>query len=329
MPSPLSFFNRLLPFATPGTPLVQDLLHLAAICGLLYYAPQLQDWMQHRRPGAVGLHPETEQNDDQPAPAGDRAVNGEDVAAENAEPVAPHNERDEAAADPIDHDGLDHDGLDPQPDDDVNDAPQAGPARAPHIPEARNVGAKKAKSLARRDQKRAYHEFQRSQGEAQRAREAEGGAEREAALADERSRRRAAEAALEAKKAKERELKRELDRREREEEIGRRELAVSLVRRELEGSKMCDLFKVAKQVGGDVDEEWVAKILNASGMIGRKGDVVTMVTGTGWAVRVSEADMATLYRAAVEQDRNTDDGRVGYDVLGGMLETIVGQPATI
>jgi hypothetical protein len=49
MASIISLINRLLPFATPGTPLLQDLVHLGAICTILYYAPQIQHWAQERQ----------------------------------------------------------------------------------------------------------------------------------------------------------------------------------------------------------------------------------------------------------------------------------------
>ena len=130
---------------------------------------------------------------------------------------------------------------------------------------------------------------------------------------------------MEAKKAKEREQKREAERKEREDEIRRRELTLSLVKGELEDRKACDLFAVAKQVGGDVDEEWVEKILNAGGVIGRKGDVITMVTSMGWAVRVSASDMAALYRKVLEEDKSSEDGTVSYDALGGALQSILQQ----
>ncbi|KAK5128825.1 hypothetical protein LTR85_000158 [Meristemomyces frigidus] len=318
MTSLLNVFNRFLPFATPGTPVVQDLLHLLAICGLLYYAPHIQDWVQRRRVGEVDRDQDIGQE-------GEPVPNDGDEAPEDQ-----HNDAGDAAIDagePREAAGVpEHEAQQPQPAN-IDEAAQAGPAHAVNIPTHRNVGAKKAKSMARRDQRRAYHEFQRSQGEAQRALDAEGAAEREAALAAERERRRVAEAALIAKNAREREQKREAERREREEEIRRREQAVGIVKRDLEETRMCDLFKVAKQAGGDVDEEWVEKILKAGGVIGRKGDVMTMITSMGWVVRVSEEDMAKLYRAALEREKDSEDGQVGFDALGSMLEVYLREQA--
>ena len=317
MASYLSFINRLLPFATPGTPLLQDLLHLAAICGLLYYAPRIQEWVQYRPYDVGGEHDAQAAAGDEVADDGDQALPEEPIEAGAAD--------DAGGGEGDDHEirGAANEAIPEAHRGPADEGAQPGPARAPNIPTERNVGAKKAKSLARRDQRRAYHEFQRSQGEAQRTRDAEGAAEREAVLAAERERRRAAEATSEAKKAKERELRREQERREREEEIRRRELTVSIIRQELEESMMCDLFRVAKQVGGDVDEEWVEKILHASGLIGKKGDAMTFITSTGWAVRVSAQDMATLYQTAIKNDEGDGNGRVSYEGLGGILEGVL------
>lgn len=325
MASLFSLVNKLLPFATPGTPLLQDLVHLGAICTLLYYAPQIQHWAQQqqheRRASAQGLNDDSGQqaqvqgqpDDHEQEPRNDHV--GENEANNRVPADDPENEED---------------------DDDLENANaniaegEAGPANQPNIPNTpahRNVGAKKAKSLARKDQRRAYNEFMRSQGEAQRAQEAEGAAEREAALAVEKERRRAAAAAYEAKKAKEREQKREVERRKREEEIRSRELAVSLVRDALDEEGMCDLFKVARHVGGDVDEEWVERILRASDVVGMKDGVLTMITSVGWAVRVSQQDVRQLYENAAVQDVSDESGAISYDQLGGMFETILRERA--
>ncbi|KAM0713515.1 hypothetical protein Q7P37_010477 [Cladosporium fusiforme] len=324
MASLFNLLNRLLPFATPGTPLLQDLVHLGAICTVLYYAPQIQNWAQQRQnehgTPNQGLVDDAGQPTHAPGPANDHDQEPLDVPVENN-----HAQEREPVDDPEE-----------QEDDNPGDANanavegEAGPANPPNIPNTpahRNVGAKKAKSLARKDQKRAYNEFMRSQGEAQRAQEAEGAAEREAALAVEKERRRAAAAAYEAKKAKEREQKRELERKQREEEIKSRELAMSLVRDALDEEGMCDLFKVAKQVGGDADEEWVERILRASDVVGTKDGVLTMITSVGWAVRVSQQDVRQLYENAAMQDVSDESGAFSYDQLGSMFETILRERA--
>ncbi|KAK1069856.1 hypothetical protein LTR12_006545 [Friedmanniomyces endolithicus] len=320
MGSTLGFINRLLPFATPGTPLVQDLLHLAAICGALYFAPQIQHWyrgkyVQRQTPvdeqPHVNAPPEPQANENGIEP-------GENAPDDN------HIDLDDQPARPNAHNDFHNEErhAEPQPDAPIH----PGPANPPEIPPTRNVGAKKAKALAKKDQRRAYHEFQRSQGEAQRARDAEGAAERDAELAAERERRRGKEAALEERKAREREVKREVERRAREEEIRKREAVVRIVRESLEEGRVCDLMGVARRVGEDVDVEWVEKIVVAGGIVGRKGGVVTMVTGMGWVVKVTEEDMKAVYRRAVEEEVADSEGRVGFDVLSRLLQDVLVRP---
>ncbi|KAK4505315.1 hypothetical protein PRZ48_003278 [Zasmidium cellare] len=315
----MRLLNHLLPFATPGTPLIQDLVHLGAICVLLYFAPQIQEYIQRREtaqpvPGEAedpqrDHHQERQVERQQDGDGGDE---GGEVA--DQEPIGAN-------------DGAGDADFAAFQRDQINEANGAGPANAAddNMPAQRNVGAKKAKSLARRDQRRAYHEFQRAQGEAQRAKDAEGASEREAAQAAEKERRKAVEAELEAKKAKEREKKREQERREREEEQGRRERTVTAVRRDLDAKRMCNVFDVIKEVGGaDVDELWVERILNANGMLGKKDDgSFTMITGTGWIVRVTSEDMRKTYQKVVEDGIGDEDGKIGHEELGGVLEQVL------
>ncbi|KAK3670966.1 hypothetical protein LTR78_009082 [Recurvomyces mirabilis] len=314
MGSALSYLNRLLPFATPGTPLLQDILHLAAICGALYFAPQLQEWYRGRAktPQPEDIREVPDANSDVGQDVND-AVEAEqmDNPDEARQPESDNGSDDEEETDV---DGQDRDQENIQP------PAQPGPARDNDLPNQRNVGAKKAKALARRDQRRAYHEFQRAQGDAQRAADAEGAAEREAGLAKERERRQAAEAAVEAKKAKERETKKAAEQREWEEELQRRESAVRIVREELEGMRMSDLDRVARRVGTDVDAEWVERIATAAGLLGRRQDVTTMVTSTGWAVRVSADDMQSVYQQALNITGGGVDGKIDFEELGSMLE---------
>lgn len=321
MASIVGFLNRFLPFATPGTPLLQDLIHLGAICTLLYYAPQIQHWAQ------------AQQN---PARVPGENAGDNTVRLDNA-PPAPHNEepREPALADdnadqhaaPDDFENVPNDNFEAERAHAEIEEGQPGPAGPANTSAHRNVGAKKAKSLARKDQRRAYNEFMRSQGDAQRAEDAKDAAEREATLAVERERRKAAAAALEAKKAKEREQKREAERKQREEEIRCRELAISLVREALDDQKMCDLFRVARQVGGDVDEEWVERIIRSSDLVGMRNGVLTMITSVGWAIRVSQQDVRQLYENAAVQDMSDESGAVTYEQLGGLFENILKERA--
>ena len=173
---PITLLNFLLPFTKPGTPILQDLVHTAILCGTLYYGPQIAEWYNAQQ---------STQAEQQGQGQNGTAHEAEDVgtapqhipqhipAAEGAEDAAPgdHNafqaqieDEDEA---PLPQPGP----ADPQ-----NDAPaafapaqeaEAGPANANERPRAtpanRAVGAKKAKSLARKDQRRAYHEFHRQE----------------------------------------------------------------------------------------------------------------------------------------------------------------------
>lgn len=319
MASLLSYVNRLLPFATPGTPLLQDLIHLAAICGVLYFAPQIQEWYRNSAQRSRQAQPLADEHE-----AGfrtqDHDANTQDGPQNNHVPtnvppppaVEDDDSDSEASGDEADF---------PVPDEEGAAAGRAAPGpAAPRNIDRGPVGAKKAKALARRDQRRAYHEFQRAQGDAQRAKDAEGAAEREAELARERERRRAAEAAVEAKKAAEREAKRELERKERENEIRRREEAVAVVRADLEAKGMCELDRVARRLEGDVDVEWIERIIRAAGLLGRKEDVTTMITSTGWVVRVSAEDMRMVYQRALELSAKQEDGKISFGSLGGMLE---------
>jgi hypothetical protein len=314
--------NILLPFATPGTPLYQDLLHLAALCTALYYAPQIQAYIQEQRQShsnnQADDQPEQHIPHDEPQAAelGQRGAEPpprpivEDAEeGEQEQPDAPFNDFAGPAGPADDDDGE----VGP-----VNPRPQAPPGGYNN----RTVGAKKAKSLQRRDQRRAYHEFMRSQGEAQRARDAEGAEEREAQLAAERARRAAKEAEVEAKRAKEREEKRLKEEKARDEEIQRRERAVRLTREELENRLVVDLEDVARRIGGNVGREWVEGLVRASGLLLESQGQHTMITSNGWVVRVEREDMETLYREAATAADETD-GTVAYADLGGKLETLL------
>lgn len=328
MVNPFSFVQRglniLLPFATPGTPLYQDLLHLAALCTALYYAPQIQAYIQEQRQSQS--HNRAEDQPEHQVPHNEQqipeqrqpeAINPPRPFIEDAEedeqeqPDAPFNDFAGPAGPPQDDD----DG-EPGP---VNPRPQAPPGSNNN----RTVGAKKAKSLQRRDQRRAYHEFMRSQGEAQRARDAEGAEEREAQLAAERARRAAKEAEVETKRAKEREEKRLKEEKAREEEIQRRERAVQLAREELETRRVVDLEDVARRIDGNVGREWVERLVRASGLLlESQGQTRIMITSNGWMVRVEREDMEALYREAATSAEETD-GTVAYVGLGAKLEKIL------
>lgn len=325
MASVLSVTNRLLPFATPGTPLLQDILHLTALCVLLYFAPQIQHRLQTWRAKNV-IREEPEEAAQNDPVDGTREMHPE---VHQQAPNPGQNIQD------LDDQGNVLNNIENAPGQDfapnLNDAAedrQSGFGGEPDtIPPQRNVGAKKAKSLARKDQRRAYNEFMRSQGDAQRAMDAEGAQEREAALAAEKERRRLAEKELDFRKAKEREAKREREEQQRKENARLTDLVLSTVRDELDSRRMCNLFQVAELIGDDVDEEWIETVLRASGMVGKKGDTMTTITEMGWVVRVTVEDMAALYKAAVAADLGDDDGRIPNEALGALLESLLKQQA--
>lgn len=323
----LNRLNRLLPFATPGTPILQDLLHLAALCTVLYYAPQIQSYVQARMK-TDGTQNDHRANDNRQH---EEALDHDSTAEEPRrvpQPAAVEDDEDDLEQEDdlpeepnqplFPGDGAQDEGAGPADD-------FAGPAGPRPTPSTRTVGAKKAKSLARKDQRRAYHEFQRSQGEAQRARDAEGAAQREAQLASERARRAALEAEVEAKRAKEREEKKERELRAQREELERRERAVAEVRREVRERGMCDTAAVAKRIGGGADWPWVAGLIKASGLLreSRDGGKMVLMTDSGWVVEVGREDMEAVYSNVLQGARADDTGRVPHTALGSVLEDAI------
>ncbi|PSK48637.1 hypothetical protein B9Z65_48 [Elsinoe australis] len=316
--------NRLLPFATPGTPITTDLIHLAVLCSLLYFAPQIQSYVKDNF--LYPDEPSSSQHDTptQAAPNPDQDILNHNIDAVLGEdrPSPPHQNPDPVPqehpdpAQPAPADAL-------PPDLPAPDAPNpAGPAVAgPSTVRHREVGAKKAKSLARRDQRRAYHEFQRSQGEAQRARDAEGATEREAALAEERARRAAVEAELREEERREREERKERERREAAGERRAREVAAGLARDLLRERGWVDLAEVAGRVGRE--RGWLEGLVRAEGMVGEVQGRVVMVTGEGFLVRVGSEEMEEVWRALEGRVNVSGAERVGFEEVGSVLEGVL------
>lgn len=324
-------------------------MHLLALCTALYFAPQIQAYVQ----GASSHHHDPEQDGVQtqaqpdgttnlpnapPQVAGgdaDNAFNPDDTdfATDSAGPHQANQEANDQHQQPfLNNDNSDDDDENEEPNFDNPDAANAGPARP--IPTARNVGAKKARSLARRDQRRAYHEFQRSQGEAQRAADAAGAAERDALAREERARRAAAEAELKAREAREREQRRERERLDRAEEMAARERAVAVVREEVRLKGVCDLELVAARAGRTGEREWVERLVRASGLLNTRESTegeVMLLTEKGWVVRVTRSDMDDAYRAAMSESRigSNADGTLAYSDLGAVLERVLENRAAI
>lgn len=328
-----SCLNRLLPFTRPGTPLLQDLVHTLALCAFLYFAPAIFEANNNRSAPPAPTDDPQRHDHAAPDPVPHPAVEAEAEARELL-PAEQHDGPQAGFDAQFDSGTESEDGEDEDGDvaafanDNDNNADGQQPAaaqRAAANANARNtstVGAKKARSLARRDQRRAYHEFVRSQAEAQRAREAEGAAEREAELFEEKRRRAVAEAALEERRVREREERRERERRGREEEARAQREALGAVRRGLEGAR--GLVEVREMVGRREGEgrEWLERLLRAGGVVGRGREAdgcVRMVTAGGWVVRVEEGDMQMAWKRAAGLHK----AKVTYKDLGEALEEVL------
>ncbi|KAF2150795.1 hypothetical protein K461DRAFT_308672 [Myriangium duriaei CBS 260.36] len=315
-----SAINRLLPFATPGTPLIQDLLHLGAVCALLYFAPQIQSYIKTPPP------PRSDEEDEPPLAPPQR----DDTA-----PALPAEEPREAAPQPPELHHPNHIAVGDAPavprpaaaaaaaadDDDADAGRLPGPAGPANTPANRPVGAKKARSLARRDQRRAYNEFLRSQGEAQRARDAEGQAEREAAAAVEKERRARVEGELRERERLERERRREVERVEREEEGRAREGVGERVEGEMRERGWVDLRALAGEVGRGV--EWVEDVVRDGGWVEKREGEVVVVTEGKVLVRVRRGDVEECWRVLGQRTEVMASGKVGYEDVARVLEEVV------
>jgi hypothetical protein len=339
--------RKLIPFATPHTPLIQDLLYTAAIaaCALVFLVDRYQRNAREHDENPSDLDQQEEQ---------------ETLLDQGLEDEVDHNiPREHHPGEGQAHDELDEDGINQpadgfergfmqqhdrpvvddfrpnaadRPANDLNagEVPANGADRSTTTQRA--VGVKKAKSLAKKDQRRAYHEFLRSQGDAQRAQDASTAAERETALLKEQGKRAVAEAAIESRKAQEREARREAELREREYEARRRTEPVAMVRRELAERGMCNLWAVVEVLekdGLDLDVEFVEKLLKLAGVLG-KGDFVedgslTFLTSKGWVVRVTTQDMKAAYQATADQYDNGGNGKVQPHSFADALETVIRQ----
>ncbi|KAF1844265.1 uncharacterized protein K460DRAFT_287768 [Cucurbitaria berberidis CBS 394.84] len=334
---PVTLLNFLLPFTKPGTPLLQDLVHTAILCGTLYFAPQIAEWYNKRqaqnaihepREGANTRLPGTETEDETPqdddAPVDERFVlqdDGDEMMA-GPPPFAPTPPPNRAEP-------LRQQPPAPRVDDDVPDAFAPGPADPPAqangprpTPANRTVGAKKAKSLARKDQRRAYHEFHRQEAELRRLQEAEGAEEREAALAAERERRARIEEEIREREREERDKAKREREREADEENARRERVVLRVREVMQQRGAADLVDVAWTEGKD--KIWVERLVRASGLLSQlqKDGAHVVITGPGWLVKVDTELMKQAYAdAQVSGERN--GGKVTFSELGGILEKAV------
>jgi len=190
--------------------------------------------------------------------------------------------------------------------------PEAGGPSAPRTPRTRTIGPKKARSIAQRDRRRAYHEFLHSQ--AQQRAEAEAALrEEDEARAFENARRRAlVEEEIEARRERER------VRRLEEEEMERRRESndVKALKGLVQGEKAVELGRLGGKLGRERD--WVEGVLRREGLLGVGDDrSVAMVTRSGWWVRVGKDDMEQLW--AVVEEKGTMKWADMAEILEGLL----------
>jgi hypothetical protein len=321
---PISLLNFLLPFTKPGTPIVQDLIHTVVLCGTLYYAPQIAEWYNTQQPGDIA---------DGHAQGGDTQQTAASREADLQQAGTPLDERLVLQND----DHVDRPPLAPTPPNQaehhqppaphIEDFPEqveAGPAddRPRPTPQNRAVGAKKAKSLARKDQRRAYHEFHRQEAELRRLQEAEGAEEREAALAAETARRARIEAEIAERERTEREERKRETEREQTEEAERRERVVQTVRQGVENRGYVNLVDVAWAEGKD--RVWIERLVRASGLLSQlqRDGAHAIITGQAWLVQV---DAQLMQRAYAEAEAFGDEnaGGVSFAEFGNILEKVV------
>ncbi|KAI9721756.1 MAG: hypothetical protein M1812_002091 [Candelaria pacifica] len=320
------FINHLLPFTTPGTPLVQDILHTLVLCSVLYYAPtflerRTAEYLEQQREGIPQERQTNDASDDQ------EFVNGSPV--EEPFPLDDFSDTENAINDEDPRVAHEPEQQEPFPRD--IDANFAGPANPPPNQtnlRTRDVGKKKAASIARREQKRAYHEFLRSEGDAQRARDREIETALEDELFEEKRRRALIDQELEEKKKAERDEKREKERKSREKELLRRKTIIDVVRKRLEDTGFVELDDVVREVGDGIGAELVEKLVRAEGLLRQdiSDGAVTMITSAGFIVRLTVEDMREAYRRAAVVDENDevdDDEIVGWDTLSKSLEQVV------
>ncbi|KAF2740736.1 hypothetical protein EJ04DRAFT_164321 [Polyplosphaeria fusca] len=311
MASILRQLNRLLPFTDPNTPLLQDLIHTLILCGTLYFGPQIVAYYNsHRQQPRSPTHPLSPTNNP-PAATPDIPIDENLVLQPDTDddldpqppPLAPTPP---ATADPPFAAPPDEPGP-------------ANPDRPPVTPANRIVGAKKAKSLARKDQRRAYFEFHRAQAEQRKQEEARDAPEREAALAAVKARRAEVEREIADAERARRERRKEEERAEQRDEVERRERVLGRVREEVDEFGAVDIEVLAEEEGRS--KEWVEKLVRAAGVVhsgGEKGAHI-MITGGGWLVRIDEDVMRKAYMEAIAfGDKN--GGKISFGQMGGLLE---------
>ncbi|BFZ62087.1 hypothetical protein YB2330_003166 [Saitoella coloradoensis] len=225
-------------------------------------------------------------------------------------PTAPAPAREEAAVPAVEREGEEgEDGREPLLEDEQEFNPEPEPApnrplpnlhRVPTAP-PQDISTKKAKSRAKKDARRAYHEHIRAAASAQREEWERVAPQWEAEMGEERERRKREEERIALAKKEERVRREDEWRRERERREG--------VRRGVEG-----LVRVGKRVWiGDVagsldaSTEEVRAILDE--IVGRnnvnagEGGVKMMITSTGWFVVLRTEEVETMREKLLAKGR--------------------------
>lgn len=183
------------------------------------------------------------------------------------------------------------------------------------------MGKKKAASMERKENRRRYNEFMRSQGDAARAAMAAEMEERAERDAEEKRRRDEYVRHAEEKQRKEREEK---VRREKEEEEERREV-VQGAERALNERGAVRLAELARGSRKSRDEPWVEGVLRRGGVVGKGKGVIIMITKTGWLVKVDRSVMDKFWAATSKQAESKD--KVDLVDMAALLGHIVVQRA--
>jgi hypothetical protein len=331
MTSLIRAFNTLLPFTDPSTPLWRDIFHTLILCTVLYIAPGLHlerflDGTWRRTADASDTPVPTVGSDTIAPPPGsgdDQIHDEEQEPVVRGEPVEVPDDR------PVERDAVPFPAAVnfeiPQQDQDQDqDDEEAGPVNgqpARRRDPNREVGAKKARSLARRNQQRAYNEFLREQGEAERAEWARDAEKRDEELRAEKGRRMVVEAQIQERERKARVEKKERDERERKEELDAVRSAANLISDALKESGAIRIQEVAKSAKRD--GPWVEQLAKKEGVLGMKTvkgkKQVTMLTGHGWIVRVDQDAMTEAYQRAAKW-KGKDDGKISWEQLGRIVQ---------
>ncbi|CUS14238.1 unnamed protein product [Tuber aestivum] len=178
---------------------------------------------------------------------------------------------------------------------------------------AKNVGAKKARSLAQRDQQGAHLELLHSHAAMRASTPAATAVEEHDRIFEERRRPSLIEDEIATRKEAEKKARFEGEWQGAEKERG-----------DVEGLKQKVAVPGAWRVsalGGKRGEEWSVEVLRREGLVGkvRGGDDVGIITGEGWYVRLGERQLESI-SGEIEKK-----GRMEWREIADRLEWVVGK----